>query len=130
MRHFDESEVLAAIKGTGGILRSIAANLGCDRTTIGRWRDRSKVVADAIEDERQSSLDAAESQLIGAVNAGDSWAIKFFLSTQGRNRGYDSRAKEPPDTLSSQVAIYLPDNGRGLPDAAGKEVRAEQTAIE
>ena len=113
MRHFDETEVVAAVTGSGGILRLIAEKLGCDRTTIGRWRDRSKAVSKAIKDERESNLDVAESKLIEAVKEGKPWAVRFYLSSQGKHRGYNSRSEAPTEPTAQVVVYKLPDNGRG-----------------
>lgn len=59
-----KKEILAAIKGTGGVHVHIAAKLGVARQTVANYRDRFPDVAQAIIEERAGISDAAISNII------------------------------------------------------------------
>jgi hypothetical protein len=64
-------------------------------------------------DERESMKDDAESALYKAVLEGEPWAVKFFLSTQAKDRGYSLRtelAGAAEDTLP--ISIQFIEVGR------------------
>ena len=68
---------------------SIAARLlGCNRQTIYNAAKVHPEIKEALDGERELMLDTAELKLIESVNKGQSWAVCFFLKTQGRKRGY------------------------------------------
>ena len=82
-------EVLRAVKGSRGIRSFIADRLHCSRQTVLNYEKRWKSVADAIAEERANIVDYAESKLFEALTTGSWQAIKYVLSTLGRDRGYD-----------------------------------------
>ena len=56
--------------------------------------------------------------LIGNIRNGDTNAIKFYLETKAKDRGYVRQYKvsgtegQPLKVPPRQVFVYLPDNGR------------------
>jgi hypothetical protein len=57
---------------------------------------------DVVAEMRERNLDVGEVMLIDAVNNGAPWAVRFFLLTQGKARGYTERTEhadvtETPD---------------------------------
>jgi hypothetical protein len=109
------AEKLAAIDGSGGVLNAIANKADVDRSTVRRWRDTDEQFAQEMVEERDSVSDDGETQLIQAVRAGQPWAVKYWLSTQAKNRGYTMSTKtEIPGSIqrSKVVIVRLPENGR------------------
>ena len=86
---FTQEQVLAAIKGSMGIVSKIAHALdGCDWHTAQRYVNRWAETRAAYADESERALDLSESQLLKAVQAGDGPMIRFHLATKGKQRGY------------------------------------------
>ncbi len=89
---FDKEQVLAAIKGSMGIVSKIAHNLdGCAWGTANKYVNRWAETRAAYADESERALDLSESQLLKAVQAGDGPMIRFHLATKGKQRGYTER---------------------------------------
>ncbi len=88
---YSEKQMVEAIRGSGGIVSVVARRLGCGRATIYRYCDRFPSVAEALENEREVLLDAAEKGLFDAAEGGDLYAIIFALKTLGKDRGYHFR---------------------------------------
>jgi len=87
-------EIIAAVKKANGNLTAAARILGVTRQTLYNYRKRYKTVNDAIEEQRETMLDNAESVLYRAVLNGEAWAVCFFLKTQGKKRGYIERLQQ------------------------------------
>jgi hypothetical protein len=89
---FTPAQVIAAIKETKGMLTFTAQRLGCTPWTISSYVKRYKSVRQALTDERERVTDLAELKLFAAINNGEPWAIRFYLTCQARSRGYAERA--------------------------------------
>jgi transposase len=81
-------EIIAQIQGSGGLASEIARRLGVSDRTVMAYQKRYPSVEKAIRDERNQTLDLAESKLLELIQQGHFPAVKFFLETQGRSRGY------------------------------------------
>lgn len=90
---FTKEEVLAAIKGSCGIMARVAKGLGCDWSTAKKYVNRFESALSAMDDELETVLDTAENNLFQAINAKDLDAIKWFLARKGRGRGYADRTE-------------------------------------
>ena len=88
---YTAKQFIDAIPGTMGIIRDVARRVGCTWLTARRYIERYPTVRRAYENERNQALDIAETALHEAVRGGEPWAIKFFLSTKGKGRGYTKR---------------------------------------
>ena len=106
-------QVIAAIKGSGGIKATIANRLGVSRWTVDNYLARWKKVNDAYEEERESITDLAETKLIKEINDGNFPAIKFYLSTKGRDRGYVERQEQHIEANISGGLVILPPKENG-----------------
>lgn len=89
-----ESEVLAAIKGSCGIVSFIAQKLKCTRKTVYRYLDEFPAINEAYVEEREAMLDTAEHALHSLIKGGDLGAICFYLKCQGKRRGYVEKEKQ------------------------------------
>jgi len=136
--------IVAAIRTNRGMVAKAARSLGCKRDTIYRAAERHAIVREALEDEREVRLDEAEQALFKAIDAGESWAVCFFLKCQGKRRGYVERQEistpeDSPLRVDHAVRVYyLPDNGRGklavpmsgeVVEATAKEVEPEPEPV-
>lgn len=87
------------------IISLACKNVGLSRQTVYRWmrydpKFRQRVY-DAIEMGIDSVCDLAESKMVGAIDRGDPWAVKFWLM----NRHKDYKPKKP---MSEQQANFVP----------------------
>jgi phage terminase small subunit len=80
--------VSQALKQCFGNMAAASRSLGIDRTTIFRFVKKHSDLIECVETMRETMLDNAETALNKAILAGESWAVCFFLKTQGRRRGY------------------------------------------
>ena len=87
--------ILEAIKGSGGIMSTIARKLGVTWHTADSWIRESEELMGALKDEKETILDMAESTLLNKIKEGDEQSAKWYLSKIGKLRGYgDSVAIE------------------------------------
>ena len=84
-------QVIEAISGTGGIKSTIAKRLDVTRWTVDNYLERWKTVKEAYNEEREKIVDMAETKLLEKIRGGDYPAIRFFLMTQAKDRGYTER---------------------------------------
>jgi hypothetical protein len=86
-----EAKALEAIKGTAGIISTIAKRLdvswGTAEIYIQKWDSTKR----AFQDEREGILDMAEATILTAIKSGDTGSAKWILSTIGRKRGFTDR---------------------------------------
>lgn len=85
---YTATEVIAAIKDSGGIKAAIAKRLGCHRHTVDNYIERYATVKRAYEAEREGIVDLAEGQFVKKISDGFWPAIRLALLTLGKDRGY------------------------------------------
>lgn len=90
---YSRKEVLDAIRGSGGIVSRVADLLGCDWHTARAYIDKWGSTKQAMEAEGERVTDVAENKLINSVNDGEQWAVKFWLTTKGKKRGFNERVE-------------------------------------
>jgi|688.fasta_scaffold1958830_1 hypothetical protein len=83
-----------AIIGSSGLISTIAQKLKVSRATVRNYLKKYPELEDLINEEKENLLDFTESKLIKKINDEESWAIKYFLSTQGMGRGYRSNISQ------------------------------------
>lgn len=97
-------DFIDAIPGTGGIISTIAAKVGCAWNTAQKYIQKHPTVARAYADECEKIGDLAETALFTALRSenerdengkvvrvikpAEPWAVKFYLTTKARGRGY------------------------------------------
>jgi len=90
---YTEEEILKAIPGTYGIMARIAKNVGCNRQTIKEYSLRFESIKQAIEQEKEISLDKAESIIYEDIEIMKNVdTAKWLLSKIGKDRGYVTEA--------------------------------------
>lgn len=120
-RKFTEDQVIAALVAARGFKSAAAKVLGCDRWTIEAYEQDSERVRETIREQRELMSDVAESGLYHCLMQREPWALRFYLSTRCKDRGYVLRTElsgDPDNPLGGTpaVVVYLPDNGRGMPE--------------
>lgn len=90
---YTASEVIKAIKGSGGVVATVALRLGCSWRTARRYIDKYKTVTEAFDDEVQVVTDAARSNVISAIFAGDLPTSKWWL------------VKKEPETFGDKIGL-------------------------
>ena len=89
--HYSAEQFIRAIPGTGGIISAIARKVNCDWHTAKKYVTEYATVKKVYDAEKEGILDLAEAKLIEAIRDGDMPAIKFYLTTKGKDRGYVER---------------------------------------
>src|SRR5262249_47101568 len=85
---FTVEQVCAALVAKRGLIAAVAKMLGCQPQTVRNYAKRHPRVAEALREERERVLDAAEAALMAAVSNREAWAVCFTLKTLGKERGY------------------------------------------
>lgn len=93
---------IEALTKTMGIVTQAAQAAGVTRATIYNWRKEDPEFDAACEECTEVGLDFAENALMKNIQAGDTQAIKFFLSTKGRKRGYAE------NTVDGKLTVIRP----------------------
>jgi hypothetical protein len=85
--------VEAQLKKLRGNLAAVARHFGCSRVSVWQFVQRRPTLRQVAHDERETMKDTAESALHKAVLKGEPWAVKFYLTTQAKDRGYTTRTE-------------------------------------
>jgi predicted transcriptional regulator len=91
MAKVTEKQLAEAIRVKGGVITSVAKELGISFQAVYKRINNSKKLQEVLEEARESLLDMAESALFRQIQSGNMTAICFFLKTQGKHRGYVER---------------------------------------
>lgn len=83
-----EERILKAIKGSAGIMSTIAERLGENVKEVERVINYNPKLMDAYESEKSKIVDFAEVNIIKAIKENDLGTTKWYLSKKARNRGY------------------------------------------
>jgi hypothetical protein len=87
------AQVSEALKESMGFVSIAAKRLGCERQTIYTWMEKHKELKQIREDAEDMSLDEAEVVLKTMIRAQNFPAVRFYLITKGRKRGYIERVE-------------------------------------
>jgi hypothetical protein len=91
---FTPDEVIKAIQDCHGLVHLAArSKLRCSPQTVYNYINRYPKIKEALDNERPYSTDIAEDRLLRALNEGQAWAIKFYLATIGKDRGFVERVE-------------------------------------
>jgi len=127
----------AALRKCVGNMAGAARALGVDRITVWRFVKKHPSLAEVLETMRETMLDNAETALSKATLGGESWAVCFYLKTQGRRRGYTTTAgsvihpilaeirQAEADLLTSLGQLLLTPRSRSASRLTAEEVQQE-----
>lgn len=93
---FKVADVAAALQKSAGVLAGAAQILAqaygsCDRETVRIYLKRYPRLRQIADETVERTLDLAEHKLIAAIDNDHDWAIRFYLETKGKHRGYTKR---------------------------------------
>ena len=77
-----------AIRLERGLLTHAADRLGISLTTLQKRMSKYYRIAEAYTEQMERNLDDIQKNLMDAADERYPWAIKFYLQTQGRKRGF------------------------------------------
>lgn len=89
--------MLDAIKGSYGIISTIADRLHINWNTARTYIKQDKDATQLFENERNTMLDRAESCIINALEQNDVSTAKWFLQIKGADRGYTGNHNDTLD---------------------------------
>ena len=107
---YTEKKVLAAIKGSGGIITTISNRLGSDWHTAKKLSQKWQSTRDAYKDERETILDMSESAILKSIKEGNTQDAKWLLSSLGASRGFGKEQgtdKETPKRIEIKLIDEL-----------------------
>ena len=102
-----EKELLENIKGSYGIISTIAARLHVDWHTVDDTIKMYPSCMQALADENESVLDFTEGKAIERIKDGDSVMIRFMLATKGKKRGYTYEDKLEADETTEDNTLNV-----------------------
>lgn len=87
-------QVADALRATKGMVYLAAQQLGCTHQTVYNYLARHPTLKALHEAESERVGDMAELQLYNKIIAGELDAVKFYLRTKGKHRGYVERHEQ------------------------------------
>jgi len=93
MAQIKTEKIAEALKNTRGMVAMAAKSLGISRMTIYRRLEQSPELREVIEEARDQTTDIAELSLFRAIQGGEPWAVKYYLESFGKSRGYGEPKK-------------------------------------
>ena len=107
---YKKADILEAIKGSGGIVTTVALALNCDWHTAKANIERYEETREAFEGESETGLDLVEGKAYAQARNGDGAMIRFILATKGRKRGYgEPLPQEPSENDDNELTIEIVD---------------------
>lgn len=119
-----DDKMVEAITAARGLLSVAARSLGVSRETVYQRARRVPAVQAAIDEAREATLDVAEAALFKQAAAGEGWAVKYLLSTQGRARGYVER-RELTGSDGGPLSVEVVRRVVSIPTARGADPDAD-----
>lgn len=94
--------MVEALRRSGGTKSHAAQMLHCSPQTVDGYIKRHPEVREAWIETRETMVDIAESKLHAAVDRGEWRAVRYTLSTLGRDRGYTAEPVPVQDPFADQ----------------------------
>jgi hypothetical protein len=96
-QRFSIAQVADALQKGAGV-PSLAAQIlaktnpaGCSAQTVRNYVARHPYLQAVTNETVETTLDLCEAKLVGAINDSEPWAVRLYLMTKGKNRGYTLR---------------------------------------
>jgi len=104
-----KKKIMAAMENTGGVLLTISKRLDVSYPWLYEYvhRPANQDIMDALAREKEKIIDLAETKLFKQINQEKDWAIKFLLSTKGKDRGYVERQEVDQQTTLQGAGFQL-----------------------
>lgn len=127
-RRYTVDQIARALRKTAGITSAAAQSLKCDPETVRRYIQRYPQLREVLEEIVERNIDLAESKLLQAMARDVDWAVKFYLETKGKHRGY-SRRVEATMTANVNVNITVTDARRAFYDELDAMVARRRSVL-
>lgn len=107
-KHLDVERVAEEIRNHRGNMAAVARAFGVRRQAVWKFITQNPYLKEICDESKETMLDVAEDKLREAVEAGEGWAVCFYLKTQGKARGYiqtvavEREKKKPRFTRNDQ----------------------------
>ena len=92
-REHSIEEFADALTKSKGMVSVAARMLDVSQQAVRQRIARHPTLQQAIKDAREATTDVAELRLYERIQAGEGWAICFYLKTQAKDRGYVERTE-------------------------------------
>ena len=103
-------QIERAIKGSNGLISTIAQRLSVCRQTVSEYLKKYPELNKPLLEETESVLDVVESKLMKKVQEDDFNAIRYYLDNKGKGRGYGKGGFLVPKTnLGEPIAVICLD---------------------
>lgn len=86
-------EYAKAIREAKGMISHAAVALGVTQQAVSARIARHPSLRQVLAESREAMKDVAEMRLFDRIDAGDAWAVCFYLKTQARDRGYVEKSE-------------------------------------
>ena len=106
-RILKKKELLDNIRGSYGIISTIAARLHCNWHTVDETIKLYPECMQALADENETVLDFTEGKAIERIKDGDGAMIRFMLATKGKKRGYTYEEKLEADETAEDNTVNV-----------------------
>jgi hypothetical protein len=108
---FKIADVETALVKSAGVLAEAARILAkaygsCDRCTVANYIERYPRLLRIVDETTETVIDLAEHKLIAAIKKDTDWAIKFYLETKGKHRGYTKR-QEITGSMTARLEVTV-----------------------
>jgi len=80
--------MILALSKSLGVVSSACKKVGISRETHYTWFNEDENYRAKVLDVKNIAIDFVESKMFSAISNGDSSLTKYYLSTQGKDRGY------------------------------------------
>lgn len=112
-----KKQIIQALKDAKGIITVAAKSLDCSRQAIYKRMKKDEDIAEARDQAREGMIDTAENALHNLVTDPDHKdhykAVRYYLTTQGRNRGYGDQLDVTTDGEKIQGSPIIAHNPKG-----------------
>lgn len=96
----EPEQVITAVKEAGGNVALACHNLGISRGTMYVYMRKYPEIKEILDNAREQTIDQVEHVLIDKALEGEAWAVKFYLMTQAKHRGYTERIDTTRTTIN------------------------------
>ena len=100
-------DVAAALRAHHGLVGPAAEQLGVQHASLLHRIQRDERLQEVLAEARERTIDVAESSLYRDMEAGEAWAVCFFLKTQAKHRGYIETVHHQIDITTQVRAAAL-----------------------
>ena len=98
-----EEQILTAIKGSFGIMTTIAKRLGIDRNTALKYVNQNEATRQALINEQEACGDLAETEILKLLKDGDAQTIRWYLGRKFAGRGYSEKIETKDTTPTLKI---------------------------